>query len=406
MKFVLFLIWMASTIDVTSSLQLAGFRSTGVLWSVVSFCVILYTLHTYPFDRIPLSPLRNNAWVLFAFAYYCLRSINSDNFLYAIVDLQSLFLPTMIGLLSYETVQSYNDCQEIEATVLKSIVVPLTLLGIGITTGLSTFVEGIGQKGFIGARSVSLYGITVLSVAIPVLIYDKANTKKKHLALFAAGICFFCILATLSRTALLSSIIMLLFAGVLTMNIKKFAKSFIVIIFVIIIALKWGPMAERLMPNNAESLGDVAQSGEFTSGRALLWTYIFQEGLQHPIMGTGTGNVKTLIESNMRSSGILPHNEYLRFFYDGGIIGLSIICTALLSRLRRHLNDWRNALRKNDFMCAKWNLAALLVTLAMATSALFENVFLYQFMLCIAFTIYGITDKLSDLKPIINSDFN
>lgn len=72
----------------------------------------------------------------------------------------------------------------------------------------------------------------------------------------------------------------------------------------------------------------------------------------------------------------------------------------LLSRVNRHLVNWRIALKQSDFNLAKWNLASLLATLSMATSAVFDNVFLYQFMLCIVFALYGVTDKLTDMTPV------
>ncbi len=398
MQLVLILIWAASTIDIANAIQLGDFRLSGLLWIGASYCITLRLLY-YRTSNLSLQ-LHRNAWLLMAIIYLGLRSLDSENILYAVVDIQSLILPLTICLLVYDSVNCHDDSYKIEKTILKSIFVSIGLLAIGMITGLSTFVEGVGQKGFIGARSVSLYGITVLSISLAVLIYDHKNSAKTRLALIASGVCFFNTFATLSRTALLSSFVILLVAGFLTMSIKNFIRSFAFLAFVVIIALLWEPMSERLMPKDAESLEDVVQSGEFTSGRALLWAFIVNEGMQQPLMGEGTGNVKKLIENNMRSSGILPHNEYLRFFYDGGLIGLSIMCMVLLSRVNRHLVNWRIALKQSDFNLAKWNLASLLATLSMATSAVFDNVFLYQFMLCIVFALYGVTDKLTDMTPV------
>ncbi|MSM40123.1 MAG: hypothetical protein GJT30_10940 [Geobacter sp.] len=395
MQFILILIYFASTIDIANAIQIENIRLSGLLWIGVSYFILLRIL-LHPIINIT-KQLRRNAWLLVAMIYYGIRTFDSQNFLYAAVDMQSLILPIMICLLAYDSINYPDDSNQIEAAIVKSIFVSIGLLGIGTITGLSTFVEGIGQKGFIGARSISLYGITVLSVTLSILAYDKLGVSKKRLVLAASISCFLSILLTLSRTALLSSFVMIIIVGVLTMDKKKFVWSLAVLVFITTFAVQWGPMAERLKPKEAETFEEAAQSGEFTSGRAILWAFVFQEGMEHRYSGWGTGNVKVLIEKDMRSSGILPHNEYLRFFYDGGITGLVILSMIIFARIRYHLNRWRSAVRNEDFLLAKWNLAAVLATTAMATSAFFDNVFLYQFMLCIVFTIYGVADKLCDL---------
>jgi O-antigen ligase len=392
MKGVLFLVWLASTVDLAGALEIGGLRVQGIMWLAVSAVLAAYLMLDRAFFSLPVAVAKRNIWLIAATLYFGGRCADADNALYAVVDMQSLLLPLLIVTFVFGAVRSAGDASVIERNALMTMAVPLILLAVGYFSGLSVFVEGVGQKGFIGARSVSLYCVTVLPIALAVLAHDGASAAMKRLAVAAIFLCSASILVTLSRTALLSALVMTVIVSVGTMKWRTMLKMLVVVVVLGSVALSWGPMADRLIPK--DSVEEAVQSGEFTSGRAALWTFVFDRGLDHPYFGAGTGNVKILIRDNMRSSGILPHNEYLRFFYDGGVIGLLLVLIAFLSRAVHHFVEWRRAVRRGDEDLKKWHLSALLATASLMTAGLFDNVFLYQFMLCIAFTIFGVADKL------------
>lgn len=420
MWLIIFVIILTSTVDLLGAINIGSIRLLGVVWSGVSFIAILVWL----FKRtpiVPLSVLKKYFWFFILFLYFLIRSADSEDLLYAFIDLQALIMPPLVGIMGYKLIK-VKDIALFESIFLKAIFVPLFLLIVGLISGLSIYVEGVGQKGFIGSRSISLYGSIIISMALAniMLHYSRIGSKRLRteaflpkassnrfqdekgannilykLSLFAITISMILSIATLSRTSILSSVLMAFIAILLTLRIKVFAQALFLFFILIFSIMQVPQMQERLLPKNMDSIEDITSDGQYTSGRSALWTFVIEQGLSNPFFGDGTGNVKILIEQNMRSSGILPHNEYIRLFFDGGITGVIFLLLGYISRLMFHLKKIRMARKFGIFYLEKWNLVSLLATISLCCSALFDNVFLYYFMTSVVFLIYAVTDKLN-----------
>jgi teichuronic acid biosynthesis protein TuaE len=76
--------------------------------------------------------------------------------------------------------------------------------------------------------------------------------------------------------------------------------------------------------------GNQWENGINTSGRLEAWTFFFQQANQNPWFGRGLGAGTVLNQGQINSSFRVPHNEYLRTYVDGGIIGSILVSGAFI----------------------------------------------------------------------------
>jgi hypothetical protein len=76
---------------------------------------------------------------------------------------------------------------------------------------------------------------------------------------------------------------------------------------------------------------DFDNGADYTSGRALLWSLLTDEPVfEHPL-GHGVGAATALLRNaKLKIGTIAPHNEYIRFYYDFGLLPTIIIFVWIL----------------------------------------------------------------------------
>jgi len=67
-----------------------------------------------------------------------------------------------------------------------------------------------------------------------------------------------------------------------------------------------------------------------TSGRLVAWEYFVDAGLRRPWFGYGSGASLTLTEDTASYFFSVPHNEFIHYFYDVGLLGASAIFSSLI----------------------------------------------------------------------------
>jgi teichuronic acid biosynthesis protein TuaE len=67
-----------------------------------------------------------------------------------------------------------------------------------------------------------------------------------------------------------------------------------------------------------------------TSGRAEAWAFFLKGVEDSPIFGRGLGSVLVSNDGSIYEGFVVPHNEYIRFYYDGGWVGACLLFLALL----------------------------------------------------------------------------
>ncbi|MFP4458761.1 MAG: O-antigen ligase family protein [Candidatus Zixiibacteriota bacterium] len=193
-----------------------------------------------------------------------------------------------------------------------------TIRGVGSQERYA--VGGVGPIGF--ARSMGL------AIIAAIISFEKnIAVIKKVLLLVVIFFAMFFILLSASRGPFLAMLLTVLFYLVFLSDLKITVKILIVLVFLGIIAFVinsgFGFMVQRFT---------TIQGGNEVSSTARF--YIWYETLKHlldkPILGYGTGGFTTLMTTSFKAWDIVyPHNIFLEFMIEHGIVGLSLLLILL-----------------------------------------------------------------------------
>ncbi|MNE28147.1 O-Antigen ligase [compost metagenome] len=73
------------------------------------------------------------------------------------------------------------------------------------------------------------------------------------------------------------------------------------------------------------------ETGVDLSGRAEAWEYFLNKAADSPWSGRGLGAVTVANDGTLYKGFVVPHNEYIRFYFDGGYIGAILLLLSLLA---------------------------------------------------------------------------
>jgi hypothetical protein len=233
-----------------------------------------------------------------------------------------------------------------------------------LTAALMAFVLLILQlsSNYVG-RAPALLGIIIVAVTI----VGKPENALVRLAPYAMTLA---VLLGLNRTA--SALCFLLLAAAATRSTRPHFSRRIFVGFVAYSALYaatvffYQPLRDRFIGgDNAVSIGGVSLS---TQGRVNIWSEL-EKSDSPSLLGNGAGASTQVLEAEF--GGIsLPHNEYLRLYYDYGEVGfyLFVLVLGLLAvALFRKMRDTSNVLAWIGFLA--------LATIGL--SAVTDNPFIY-----------------------------
>lgn len=253
----------------------------------------------------------------------------------------------------------------------------------GLLWGLLIFLPGTAFN------TRSLASLLALLFSVSFAIFQ--NTRKLKWLLMSL-LTFGAIVVTSSRMALMACIVALIvieFSEFRFLSLLSWRK---LIPFLIIGALLMGlvfsypPMYGRLSDIfvSIKSLvieNTVLDEGNLvvvTQGRSRVWPLLFDKALEKPIFGHGVGTASAYsfyYSNNSRFEH--PHNEYLRFFFDTGLLGLLLLLTGFLSIGWKLLSSTRKG-KKGSNQKSLLGLGALSVAL---TLFLTDNVGFYSFFM-------------------------
>ncbi len=157
--------------------------------------------------------------------------------------------------------------------------------------------------------------------------------------LFAAAL-----IATSSIDGLITLVVMLMTFGALRPGPVRANLILYAIAGIVVLAFFASPLgAHRVAKESSTSLA-AAERGETNSPldtRLYRWKTLLPEWEKSPLIGQGLGTTTTA-ENTLKNplNSLLPHNEYLRYLVETGVIGIAILLTAL-AILLRHLLSMR-----------------------------------------------------------------
>jgi teichuronic acid biosynthesis protein TuaE len=88
--------------------------------------------------------------------------------------------------------------------------------------------------------------------------------------------------------------------------------------------------------------GNIYEQGLNTSGRLTAWSFFIDEGSINPLFGRGMGAGTVLNQGQVNSAFRVPHNEYIRMYVDGGLVGLSVVLLGFLLVFYKHIKVSRS----------------------------------------------------------------
>jgi O-antigen ligase len=153
-------------------------------------------------------------------------------------------------------------------------------------------------------------------------------------ALFAAAL-----LTTLSLDGVATLIAMLIVYGALRRGSARDKLIPCVIAMVVALTFFVTPLGARRIANESSTSIRTAESGKADSSLAWRldkWKMLAPEWERSPVVGRGLGTTITgqRIPGN-QFAGEAPHNEYVRYLVETGIVGLAILLWAMAILIRR-----------------------------------------------------------------------
>lgn len=237
-------------------------------------------------------------------------------------DSITAFISFFIGIIIF----NINWDNEGKSKLLKAISkMAIISLIIGIPLDLLGFVEYFGRSGtaIAGASlSTNLSFFGTCGVMSSIILYN-INRESKYRIL--SYINFIIVCTTLTRGGIIVCLVVLL------PDIKKFFKEMIysanhLIIFFTVIMISTYP---SILLYNTLIKRTFTDGQLNTSGREKAWTYIISL-VQNKWFGNGYGCLKTLTDDSNLKAFTAAHNEYIRIYFETGIIG-AIITGVILS---------------------------------------------------------------------------
>jgi teichuronic acid biosynthesis protein TuaE len=184
------------------------------------------------------------------------------------------------------------------------------------------------------------------------MIEVKRNPKRMMYFYGLAGINFAILLSTGTRGPLLAAIPLILYY--VFDLIKGYLRGKVMLIIPLMIFFIVAIAAGYLQLDNLKkrSLDGVETNGSVDlSGRAEAWDFFLKGASSNPMFGRGLGSSIVANDGSIYEGFVVPHNEYIRFYYDGGIVGavlffgsLLIVFIMVLRRMTKGLRPYVAAL--------------------------------------------------------------
>jgi len=267
---------------------------------------------------------------------------------YEIINFKQWLNPVLLFFILFNIIDDEKTCNR-TLLGLYFLFLALILAQLSATFGITSYkaatVERYGRAGGFGAPGE--YSIS-LALFFPFLVSGIFFIKRSGLFKIGCIILGFLTLIGLINAGSRNGAVAFFISMIVYLLILKRKKIMgiipiyfliVAIIAVCAIAFVASPtsvkvaVSERFDPSSSEDLS------EYTSGRLLLWENGWKLFIDSPIFGHGRNSFETL----SRLRGYLfygaPHNEYLRYLVEYGLIGLIVFC---LIFFKIYQNIWQS----------------------------------------------------------------
>jgi hypothetical protein len=236
--------------------------------------------------------------------------------------------------------------------------------------------------GMVNPRPFALYALTVVGVALGLWRGATGSKMKVALPLIWAAVTTITVALSMSRTALVCCVLLFPLAMLLSLNFRGVLMSIGTLasgaVLFVVAVLSYKPLYDRFFAYDASmSVGGVSVNA---SGRTKIWELLYRTIGDDWMFGKGMAASEIIIRSTFNGFIAQPHNDYLRYYYDTGAVGLSLyLCFALSFFIKTFGNLRRSIQRRTpDYPL---HAAALLAFSAVSWSMLTDNSVCYSFVM-------------------------
>jgi O-antigen ligase len=252
------------------------------------------------------------------------------------------------------------------------------LISSGFAVGVYLFAAlfaGPSLDWMNNARAFALYAMA--PVAVAVARWRAGRTR----CLIWAGIIVLAVFLSLSRTALVACL--LLFP--LGIALRGDRKSVVLAGLILaggaaafsVAVMTYQPLYKRFFSYDVSmKIGDVTVNA---SGRTRMWGAVLDDLGDDWVFGKGISSSSALIEKVFPGMGH-PHNDFLRYYYDLGIVGLGLWLCFMGGFIARAADNLRRSIRHRTGD-GSLHVAALLALTAVSGSMFTDNSVSYSFVM-------------------------
>jgi O-antigen ligase len=189
--------------------------------------------------------------------------------------------------------------------------------------------------------------------------------------LFAAAL-----IATFSIDGLLTLAAMLVALGLLRAGAWRAKLGPCAVAAVVLLAFFATPLGSQRISSEAHTNAADVESGTSLAWRLHKWQLLLGQWRHSPLLGGGLGSTLTTTASSPTDNytGKPPHNEYIRYLVETGVLGLALLLWGV-GVLARHLLRLRGSPAAPTATSAAATLA-LVVLLGCLVNALADNTFI------------------------------
>lgn len=261
------------------------------------------------------------------FVYAFCISIPSLSNKYGLVDMVTSYLTFFVGcLLMFVSWKHEKDILWMLKAV--ALMAPLNLLISFLSTGM------LYADGFLVTSSSKAWVAYYAAISVMAVYMMRQMTGKYHIWLLLINAIV--ILVAKQRTPfVIFAALSLPYLRDVTRHLRRRVVVAIMVclpIVMIVGGLTLMDMIERTFDTSG-SFG--ANNFINSSNRLYVWETLWTHSEGHHVFGLGLGFIKTMEGLFINLGFIAPHNEYLRFIFETGYIGLAIVMYAFASAYRR-----------------------------------------------------------------------
>lgn len=301
-----------------------------------------------------------------------------------------------VGLLVMLSTGEYDpqEARQFERTLLFATGVAASIYA------LSLLVDGLGTEAVIGPRSFAAYALPGLA-----LLLGRWATGSRLSFWLAVGLTLL-IALSLSRTGLVVAILLFPLSRLRSLTRRDAVRlalaaacSILVLYFLV---TRLPALSSRFLGDSTLKEYVIGDAELEMSGRAAFWATTLDSYAQSPWFGNGPGSANNLIDEVFPDIAGHPHNEYLRWLHDSGVVGLGLLLSGLAQLLIRCRNGYQLAARKASTLSGL-HLGAFLALVAILLTGITDNTFSYLYVMAPLGVILGITLQKSPARASLRA---